>query len=405
MKVVRLVVGLALGSALAAACGKTSEVPVAEVEAGGGGAASEESTASAGFPVSSGAPTVGGAGASSAGEAGEAGAPPTAPHGAVSCNGKPLHLNEDRVAQCVMLTGCTGGRHSPEYLGSRQRLGECVTDGLTAFSTSTGGEPGRPGYWWPTPYVSDARWSACPRTLTSCDDVLACTGFRLPIHECDKQTQARCDGDVAINCGDDALVVDCAKTTGHAGNCQVLGTGATAHAACVVKDACGAASDAVRCDGDRVYQCGADGKGVGADCAQFGLKCYEMKSYVAAYAGCAPPPSADACIGRGYSSDGDDVFYCDPNGKRYAIDCTTGGDFTSYMQSDDPPDPDFYACRPGDCHDEGEAVWNEICDGDDVRLGLGDGGDLTLSNSPDARAYVHCPDYGFKTCRDGQCVN
>ena len=343
------------------------------------------------------------------GDAGAAGAGgdtyTPADHGAVGCDGKSITLNEEQVRRCVLVTSCTGGRRSPASTEAL-RLGECVTNGLAFQDVETGGDPYRPGTYTPlsTPWSDDVRLAACTGTLETCDDVLACAGFRAAVGECDINQKARCVGDLAITCSDSPLVVDCAKTTGKTGTCQVLGSGATARAACVVKDNCDPASALTECDGDVTYRCDASGVGVGADCASFGQKCFHESGRI--WGGCAPPPPpASNCTGSEFDCNGDTLTFCTPGGKRYDIDCAAGGDFACFRGEQEPPNALIYGCQPKGCKEASSRIEADDCDGDDVVIGLGDDAFDIPSEPPTSHARVHCPDYGFATCRDGRCVN
>jgi len=403
--------GLTLVGLVVLACGHQSEPPEGEnlggmpsegPVSGAGGEAEPPSAGQGGGNEPEGGAAGSEAGTPGAGEANGGGAPPLE-QGAVDCDGEPISLDEARVRQCVMLTSCTGGRFSPDSplpSGALSRLGSCVTNGPTLSDSAWGGEPPNlPGPWPATPWTNDARLEACGPTLTSCDDVLDCAGFRLPLAECEDGALARCEGDLAINCGDDPLVVDCAKTTGQSGSCEVLGSGGSARAACVLGEECQAESPELRCDGDVAYAC-QEGKAVGADCSAFGQKCYETK-YLGAV--CAPAPSEVDCDWREFRCLGDLLTYCTPDQKRYTVDCAAGAEVTCYEGGQEPPDPHLIGCHPVGC-DSGSFYVEDECDGDDVVIALGHSGSDVPTESASSRARVHCPDYGFQTCRDGRCA-
>lgn len=399
--------------ALASACGKTAGRSGGEPAGGtgplaSGGNGDDDTPARGGeggavAQPHAGSVATGGVGAEAGvttGIAGESQAP--ADHAAVDCDGKSIALDEERVRRCVLLTSCTGGRRSPEQ-EARLRLGECITNGLTFEDVAVGGEPGFPSPKRPTPWSSDARLGACSGQLETCDDVLACAGFRAPLHECDDNQQARCVGDMAVNCGDEPLLVDCARTTGKAGSCQVLGSGAKAHAACVVKDSCDPGASKAACEGDVAYRCDASGKGVGADCANFGQKCFEAE--VRSPACAPPPPPTSNCPGSEFDCQGDSLTFCTEGGKRYAVDCAAGGDFTCFLGFQEPPNSLIYGCHPQGCAEASSLITDDACDGDDVVVGLGDAGFDSIEDPPTSHARVHCPDYGFSTCLGGRCVD
>ena len=320
------------------------------------------------------------------------------------CSDSPIEVDQKTVKKCVLLSSCTGARRSP-HDATRLQIGECITNGLAFSPVDFGGDAHDPTKWTSTPWGHDVRLASCPDSIATCADVLACAGFRLPIDECKGSPQAHCDGELAVNCGNNPLVTDCLKTTGKSGTCQVLGSSATAHAECIVKATCQETAGA--CDGNVFYSCGSEGKGYGADCSQFGQTCYtraDMFHPPYASGGCAPPLPTETCSTVGLDCVQGRTEYCSPDGKLFRNDCTVGGDFACHLGYTEPPDPILIGCHAAHCGD-GSFYSGDECFGDDLLVALGDDQDPASPrpHSPRAAARIHCPDYGFETCRAGLC--
>ena len=112
------------------------------------------------------------------------------------CDGKPFELNGTLVRECeVLFASC----------GAIADTSDCIASGVdgVSFHFSKGAAK--------LPFQFDARVARCGELSANCDDVLACTGSRLPTTECDVDTASRCDGERAINCTTEPSVVDCTE--------------------------------------------------------------------------------------------------------------------------------------------------------------------------------------------------
>jgi len=345
-----------------------------------------------GQPLQGGEPGIGGW-SGDAGAAGVAGAsgfggvagddPP--PVVGVNCDGEPFELDAERVRQCVLLGACGA---------DLQQASECVVHGADPAATQF--TSGHVTY----PDQPDARADGCLGSLRSCADVMACTGEGRADAECQDDPTSRCEGELAITCGSSPHVQDCRKLTGKSGNCRVQGQGAQAVAACAVdvQADCTGKDDARRvyCDGTVRYGCRA-GVAVGVDCAEFGLSCAEEHYDPAAtgYAQCVRPPPTTGCAAPGTGAcNGTKIELCALGGVSFVRDCSAVGGLTCYQGvGDEPTDHPWFDCVPAGCSMRFET--NDACDGDDLMLAM------DSSNS----VRIHCPDYGFATCQDGDGSN
>lgn len=387
--------GLGLGIAIAivlgiAACEGSDDDDVEGSAGEAGHQAAGAPTTETGGAGGEGAMTSGGtqagtAGSSSAGEGGGGGQGGDAGP-AVSgedCDGNPYTLDAERTRLCVLLASCAGPSFGPipDNLGGDLSVSSCLRQGpaftVFQFRTTPPDQPLR----------FDARASACSESITTCDDVLACAGYRLPVAECDDDAQTRCEGELAINCGAQPSVTDCERTTGQAGACQLLGEGAEQRAACVVKEACDEAAGSFACDGDTLYRCTAQGVGEGSDCSQFGLTCQTD----ATYSGCVEPAPSTPCDMPGKAEcSGNAQTFCSADGLLYSHACGAFGELECIEGSGDlPSDGVWLDCLPSGCQTLLDEV--EKCDGDDLLTDFG--------------LRLHCPDYGFTTCEHSRCVN
>lgn len=327
------------------------------------------------------------AGAPSAGEAGggAGGSEAAPPVVGQDCNGNAYTLDAEHARLCVLLASCAGPSFSPipDTFGGGLTVSSCLRQGpaLTVFQFRTT-PPDQP-------LMFDARASACAESITTCDDVLACAGFRLPIAECDDGALARCEGDLAINCGKDPSVTDCERTTGKTGSCELLGEGAEQRAACVVKAQCSEDAGTFACDGDTLYRCTEQGVGEGSDCSRFGLTCEASSAWQ--YGGCiqAPPNAACDAPGRAECS-GNAQTFCGTDGRLYSHACGSSGELVCAEGTGDAQtDGVWMDCMPAGC----ETLLDDFedCDGDDLITDFG--------------LRLHCPDYGFATCRNLRCAD
>jgi hypothetical protein len=338
-----------------------------------------------GAPSEGGAPRAGAAGATSGGDAGEAGAPNDTelPYVAKNaCTGEPVTLDEALLRWCVVTSACTG----TEVVWCLNDVG---TNVVMDFSSFTGAPP----FKAQRPPIGLAGVATCAADVASCDDVLACAGFKRAEAECATSKATRCEGDIGIFCGNIARpepsVVDCVRMTGKAGTCRVVGSGDAARALCVVDDSCPGPDGSTWCQGDMLRRCNG-GRSDGIDCAAFNLDCVQIS---AGYAECAPPLPQTICNQPGTPyCDGDKPAYCNPDGLLFELpSCSVAGQLTC----DDTLGMDDMGvgCYPKGCAAEPEDPGFGHCEGDDYVFN----GELHLR--------VHCPSYGFATCRDNVCAN
>jgi hypothetical protein len=111
-----------------------------------------------------------------------------------------------------------------------------------------------------------------------------------------------------------------------------------------------------------------------------------------------PDVPAETCDDSAPSSrcDGNVERFCSPGGHLYTHDCAAQG-LTCVSESDDHPDAKATIhCVPGGCGSNPPEL-QDTCDGDDLLIRF------EMEQADGAR--VHCPDYGFKTCKDAACSN
>lgn len=348
----------------------------------GGGAGADSGGAGPGGASGGGGAGAAGEGGSGFGAAGAGGDGPSYGEG-TDCNGDAFQVDQQLAKRCVLLASCAGPYFSPfsDNRAGDLSTSECIAHGpvLTAFSFYTNVTSERP-------FEFDARASACPVSIDSCDEVLACAGYRNPIHECDEDASARCDGELAINCGERPVVIDCARTTGEGGTCKV----ASGRAICDTGQQCQTASSPPACEGDTLYSCDG-GVSNGTDCAAFGLVCHEFQGYAA----CVTPLPVTTCSELDEPGcDGSKRTYCSPSGLRFEHECKGAAPLTCVEDfGEQVNDRSFLDCLPKGCVFPYYDLRVDECQGDDLRLGIQ--GDVSL----------HCPDYGFSTCRNGVCAN
>jgi hypothetical protein len=356
-------------------------------DAGEGSGGSE--SAPGGAPGGAGVSGEGGIGgvSSEGGIGGEGGGAP-APFEIQDCQGQPLTLDEDWVRYCVLLASCDGEGNP------RADLGWCLTAPRPDYVYSLETVGGKLEYLSREPNPDRFAFQACQKSIANCDDVLACAGSRRVLDECATDTSARCDGDRAVNCppvsglANRPGVRDCAVLTGKADSCQVIGSGETAYAACVVQASCATPGEQ-SCDGDIAVRCDADGIGEGEDCSQRGLTCRVSEGR----AFCAPPlPTATCAPVAKARCEGNAPAYCSPDGLDFVAEACPDEQICAVIDEDF--DYQHFGCKPKDCADEEAIDHSSACDGDDIVL------DLSFWSG-----RVHCPRYGFSTCRDAQCVD
>lgn len=343
--------------------------------AGQGGSTSGEPASGAGAGLGGGAAAGAGAAGESAAGADGAGARSPGYGAGGACNGDESEVDQERVKLCVLLASCAGPTFEP-FGKSNERLwtGACLAGGPVPtefffYSNRVN---------LPRPRV-DARVSACPSSIDSCDDVLACAGYRNPHDECEDGS-ARCEGELAINCGEHHVVIDCERTTGQTGTCKVAG----GRAVCDTGQACEPGSPAPTCDGDTLYRC-EGGVSNGTDCAQFGLVCHQFDGKAA----CIPPLPSTTCTELDTPAcDGSRRSYCSPDGLLFEHECNAPLSCTE-VPGDRPFDRVGLECG---CKFGEDASDGDTCEGDDLRLGT-------------QGFLLHCPDYGFATCRGGVCAD
>jgi hypothetical protein len=316
----------------------------------------------------------GSSGGSSLGGVNGGGEPPAPPVLGEDCKGRPLGLDPERLRQCVLLVSCAGN----EFDNDVSRCVQGDNEVSFHFYDKKVQEPWR----------YDLRGANCLGALRTCDDVLACLGSRVALDECADGQTTRCEGELAITCNaQDESVIDCQKSTGQKGACQVLGDGAAAHAECVVDAPCTASTRINDCHGDVTYRCQAPDLAFGADCGQFGLTCKRGVCATRTVPEHCDEPATAGC-------DGSVIRACSPSGELFERDCSrfipamvcsqTGGD----EENDNP----WYDCEPKGCYWPFDNF--DSCRGDD----------LVAHVDNDSELRVHCPDYGFATCSYGRCV-
>ncbi len=318
---------------------------------------------------------------------GQAGASGELPIGesyrATDCNGHQVDLNPDWVKYCVVLSGCLG--EDPAWCLMSPQAGY---DFYFQFDVIHG-----PPYVHAQPGHERFELTSCEKQLSTCDDLLACSGSRRLQAECDINKKARCEGERAINCatklGVSTGVQNCERLSGKPGTCQVVGTGVDARALCVVKATCNAPGTQT-CDGDKVVSCDATGVGGGEDCTQFGLKCRA----VGATAFCAPPLPTETCDQKGAPfCDGNAVAYCNPDGiPLKGPDCGTVGDLVCSGGGADTNGDDWWDCVPRGCSMTNWDGGFQECQGND-----------SVSDMGWWRVRIRCADYGL-TCKGGACA-
>lgn len=375
--------GLVLG--LGFACGDAAPGDPG-ARAGEGG--QEPSTSGAGGKRSAvaGGPARGGSGASSTEGGGESGGgaaggngvhPPAIVTGQ-DCSGEPFELDGEIVRRCVLALSCLG----PDGGAISACIQHWPTFATYHLDVLGAGLLDRPLQFW-------TQLEPCVEApLDSCQDVLACSGRRMVVDECEGALTTRCEGELAIDCATNE-VVDCEQITGEKGRCRELDGGV----ACLVLPACTAPEGVETCDGDLAYRC-RDGVGYGVDCSRRGMTC----AMTAGFALCRERELPDAtCTNLGETACADDVMtYCDADGVLFEHDCAQADLGCSAQQPvDEEHDPPWLDCVVGGCAPNYSAA--DSCDGDDLRLGL-------LMNG-EAAVRVHCPDYGFATCKLDRCAN
>ena len=141
-----------------------------------------------------------------------------------------------------------------------------------------------------------------------------------------------------------------------------------------------------------MYRCDEPGAGFGTDCARFGLVCREEGTFT----GCVEPLPSKTCDTPGEAKcDGAKLHYCGPGGILFEHDCRDAGDLECTLgggvQEQDSP---WLDCVPHACGIRFDV--SDKCDGDDILLDMGQGNAVTR---------LHCPTYGFATCKDRVCAN
>jgi hypothetical protein len=291
------------------------------------------------------------------------------------CNDEAFTLEEEHVRYCTVLASC-----------SSVSLGRCLVAPRSPseywFFSSNGGQT----VSGVAPQLDD-RTPLCPATIATCEDVFACTGARSAAEECDANAEARCDGELAINCGNHPELLDCERLTGKAGTCTLTG----GVAGCEVKSDCDTAGEQ-GCDGDVAFECGAGAIGFGRDCAALGMKCVE--EHGRAFCAEAPVGTCDA-VGTAYC-EGDQRAFCNSEGELFeAPACGGAGDLTCAIAVGNENVGDYAVdCVPAGCGNAWGGL-TEDCEGDDYVAREGYWNSLR----------IHCPAFGFATCRDGRCTD
>jgi hypothetical protein len=225
--------------------------------------------------------------------------------------------------------------------------------------------------------------------LDSCDDLLACSGMRAVAGECDGALGSRCQGELAIDCAT-GEITDCQVTTGETGRCREHGG---IKPECEVEPSCPEDHGSFACADGRAYRCD-DGVGYGVDCSRRGMGC----AMIAGFALCRDEElPTSACANTGETACAGDVMtYCDADGVLFEHDCAQAGLTCSDEQPvDEEHAPPWVDCVVSGCAPNHSAA--DRCDGDELVLGL-------LMND-EAAVRVHCPDYGFATCRYDRCAD
>jgi hypothetical protein len=329
-----------------------------------------------------------------AGQTGQAGAGPE-PFEGVDCHGEPMELDPEWVRYCTVLAACTptleedlpGGA---SYTGLD--LAECLSTVKSLWSFRFFGDEqgtnlraGHPDF--------KVNFVACPNSLDDCEDVLACSGKSRDVPACANDASSRCDGDLAINCGEENHVSNCARLTGLSNSCQLVG----GKAVCVVAPTC-AAPNTDSCDGTKVVHCADNGIGYGKDCAQFGLTCV----LEADRALCLPPLPTETCTERGTAKCVDGVRrYCSPDGISFESPaCNSVGDLACSLGGADNNGEYYVECMPQGCAADFYSIYNDdvSCEGNDY-----------VNENGNRKLRVSCPANGFATCTDSSgyahCTN
>jgi hypothetical protein len=300
---------------------------------------------------------------------------------ATDCNGDDFELDPEWVNYCVVLSAC-----------GASNLAWCLMSPKTGYDVSVSGwRPDQP-YSFKEPQHDRFELASCEKQISTCDDLLACSGYRLLQNDCDVDATAHCDGERAVNCdsnpGVTAGVQDCERLSGEKGACQVVGTGADARALCVVKATCDAPGTTT-CDGTKLVTCDATGVGGGRDCAQFGLQCRTSGSE----AFCAPALPTQTCDNKGRLFCAENApAYCNPDGIAFkAPDCGATGDLVCSGGGADHVGDNWWDCVPRGCSFTAWSSQGGTCEGDEL-----------VEDTGFWSVRIRCTDYGLK-CENGGC--
>jgi hypothetical protein len=342
----------------------------------GGGGAGAEAGATPGGAAGTGG-SAGEAGASGASGASGAGGDGAAPFEVLDCEQQPVQMDPEWVRYCTVLSACT----------EEEQLLWCLTAPTSPWNFQFGSATlpltaERPDFRFEV--------ASCGSDIATCEDVLACAGSRLAGDDCEPDVVAHCDGERAVNCAASRTVDDCERLTGEQGACQLIGEGEEARAICVIAATC-SQPGTESCDGDKVVKCLEGGVAEGRDCAEFGLECAVERGHAV----CVPPAPTETCTNTGVARcDDGAITYCNPDGALFrGPQCTVGGAFECGSAGADNSDDRWWDCLPAGCDNS----WNgedARCEGDDYVF---DAGFMSVR--------VHCPDYGFATCRGGRCAD
>lgn len=134
------------------------------------------------------------------------------------CRGKAIELDAGWVRFCVLAASCTTG----EFFG----IPGCIASPKSPAAYHFGAINGHPPFTHPGP-SRPSYWS-CAETVTSCDDVIACSGVEppLPTETCDAPGTADCKGNSRTYCNPDGLLFE-APDCGLIGNFECTPSGGT----------------------------------------------------------------------------------------------------------------------------------------------------------------------------------